>query len=128
MKDMHVFALMSQHNHWLQARQSVVSNNIAAANIPGYKTQDIKPFEAALNEAGIAMATTSEKHLGGADQADLTVQRARNDDGEVLHSGNNVSLEQELVKAAEINKAYSINSTVMRKFHQLLIVAAKGAG
>lgn len=128
MKDMHVFALMSQHNHWLQARQSVVSNNIAAANVPGYKTQDIKPFEAVLNEAGISMATTNEKHLGGGEQADLRVARARSGAGEVLHSGNNVSLEQELMKAAEVNKAFSINSTVMRKFHQMLIVAAKGGG
>ncbi|MBX2806659.1 MAG: flagellar basal body rod protein FlgB [Hyphomicrobiales bacterium] len=128
MKDMHVIALISQHNQWLQARQSAVSSNISAANIPGYKTQDVKPFEAVLNDAGLRMATTDSQHIGGGDLANLPVERARTPGAEVLHSGNNVSLEQELVKAGEVSKAYSINTSVMTKFHQLLIVAARGSG
>lgn len=126
MQDMRVLALMSQHNHWLQARQSVISSNIAAANIPGYKTHDVKPFEAVLSEAGVTMAVTDKGHLGGDFQANLTVESSLNGASEVLHSGNDVSLEQELMKAGEVNKAYSTNSSVMRKFHQMLLAAVRG--
>ena len=49
----------------------------------------------------------------------------REEPWEVTHSGNNVSLEQELLKAGEINRAYRLNTSVAKAFHRMILASAK---
>ena len=44
---------------------------------------------------------------------------------EITHSGNSVSLEQELIKAGEVNRAYRLNTSVVKAFHRMLLASAK---
>ncbi len=57
------FSIASQQNRWLSVRQSVVAQNIANVNTPGFKALDVQPFEAVLNSTGIEMRKTQESHL-----------------------------------------------------------------
>jgi len=44
---------------------------------------------------------------------------------EVTHTGNSVSLEQELIKAGDVNRAYRLNTSVAKAFHRMILASAK---
>ncbi len=63
MEPVNFFSIASQQNRWLAVRQSVVAQNVANVNTPGFKAMDVEPFEAILNETGMAMKRTQANHL-----------------------------------------------------------------
>ena len=42
-----------------------------------------------------------------------------------IHSGNSVSLEQEMVKGGDVNREYSMNTAIVRSFHRMLLSGLK---
>ena len=44
---------------------------------------------------------------------------------EITHSGNNVSLEQELLKAGEVNRAFRLNTSLAKAFHRMILTSAR---
>ena len=107
------------------ARQVVSAGNLANANTPGFRAVDVAPFEAALEQASLAMKATEPGHVTGGD-AGLSVQTTEREGAwEVSHSGNNVSLEQELVDAGDTNRAYRLNTSIAKAFHRMLLASAK---
>lgn len=88
-------------------RQSLTARNIANADTPGFKAQDLGSFgetyETALRE-------TRDGHVGpmrfGDPVADLSTEAAPN--------GNTVSLENEMVRAAEIRHQHDLALSVYR--------------
>jgi flagellar basal-body rod protein FlgB len=126
MGPLYLFGVASQVNQWLTARQSAIAENIANANTPNFKAQDVKPFESVLDSMRLTMTATSPEHmsLGGAPYA-KTELRA-DDSSEVLASGNSVNLEKEMIKAGEVNRSYSLNTNVVKAFHRMLLSSTKG--
>ena len=47
------------------------------------------------------------------------------DTWDVTHSGNSVSMEQELIKAGEVNRAFRLNTSVAKAFHRMMLASAK---
>ena len=45
---------------------------------------------------------------------------------EITHSGNWVSLEQELLKSGEVGSANSLNRAIVKVFNQMLMTSLKG--
>ncbi len=95
-------------------RQSVVAQNVANSNTPGYKAMDVEPFEAILNETGMAMKRTQANHLTPQNGAGTDAATAEKGDWAVLHSGNSVILEEQMLKAGEISGSYARNTSVMK--------------
>ena len=50
---------------------------------------------------------------------------AKKDSWEVVHSGNSVSLEQEMIKGSDVSRDYSMNSAIVRSFHRMVLSSAK---
>jgi flagellar basal-body rod protein FlgB len=125
MTPVHLFTVISQHNRWLSVRQATIAGNIANANTPGHKALDVAPFEASLEEARLAMTSTAPAHMtpSGTTAAAIDVRPA--DPWDVTHSGNSVSLEQELIKAGDVNRAYRLNTGVLKAFHRMILASAK---
>lgn len=123
-----VFALASRQASWLLARQAAVAQNVANANTPGYKATDLAPFEANLQPAGLQLAVTSPGHmsLGGTPAAQALADTTAEADGETSYSGNSVSLEQEMMKAGEVARAYSLNTAIVKAFNSMVLQGAKG--
>ncbi|HWB44674.1 MAG TPA: flagellar basal body rod protein FlgB [Hyphomicrobiaceae bacterium] len=120
-----LFSLISRHNQWLAARQATLAGNIANANTPGYKALDVEDFNQTLDTLGLSMATTQPAHMtSGATQAPVAVRPE--DTWDVTHSGNSVSLEQELLKAGEVNRAYRLNTSIAKAFNRMMLAATKG--
>jgi flagellar basal-body rod protein FlgB len=128
MDPVNVFKLAEVHNSWLASRQVAVASNVANADTPGYGAIDVVPFTETLRKQASSMLRTDARHLktghvaGGG--TDAPVQQSVV--WEVKESGNSVSIEQELLKAQEIRKSYSLNTSIMRSFQRMVLAATKG--
>jgi len=122
-----VFDLAARQASWLLARQQVVAQNVANANTPGYKTADLKPFDAALQSASLQLAATSPAHFVlDKSQVAADPEAGNADNPDVYFSGNDVSQEDEMSKAGEISRAYVLNTSVVKALNGMLLMAAKG--
>ncbi len=126
MSSIFLFDLASQRNQWLSLRQATVSGNIANANTPGYAALDVQPFEAVLQQSTLEMAATDPAHVTQTTQRLDNYAEPQEDAWHIVDSGNSVSLEKEMVKAGEINSAYSLSNNVIRSFHRMLLSSSKG--
>ncbi len=126
MQPIYLFNLASQHNRWLSVRQAAIAGNIANANTPGFKAQDVAPFETVLDATQLTMTATQPGHITPA-PANVPAPEVRvHKPWEVMHSGNSVSLEQELLKAGEVNRAYALDTSMVKAFHRMLLTSVKG--
>ncbi len=127
MEPVHLFNLLSLQRGWLSARQSVVSQNVAHANTPGYKTQEISDFAKVLDRsASLQMETTSPSHQTSTPRTGEVVSAKDGDAWEVTHSGNSVSLEAEMIKAGDIRNNFSMDTNILKTFHGMWLSGLKG--
>ena len=125
MGPIYLFDVASQQARWLSARQAVVASNVANANTPRFKARDIEPFANVLDKTALAMTATNAAHMG-VDANKVRAVKVKNEDSwSVSHSGNSVSVEQELTKAGEINRSYSLNTAIVKSFHRMLLSSVK---
>lgn len=126
MQPIYLFDLASQQQRWLTVRQAVVAQNVANANTPGYTAMDVGGFQDVFDGAQFQLAATHRAHLG-VDPLDPGSAATKEDQPwEVSHSGNSVSLEQEMLKAGQVNRDYSMNTSVVKTFNQMLSASVKG--
>jgi flagellar basal-body rod protein FlgB len=107
---------------WLQARQSLVSSNIANANSPGFRPLDLTAFTLEASGRSLSIAQTNEAHLS----LPSTVEGSERGQGtlfETKPSGNAVSLEDEMTKLADIQLDYQMATQLYTKSLGLLKIA-----
>lgn len=128
MNTVYLFDLASRHAGWTAVRQAVVTGNIANVNTPGYEALDVQPFADVLDKTALTLATTAPGHLGAGPPQGDTTKVAESDSWDIKHSGNSVSLDAELIKAGEVNRAYSLNTSVVRSFHKMIMMSVRTGG
>jgi flagellar basal-body rod protein FlgB len=123
---MYLFGLSSRRAEWLSQRQSVIAENVANANTPGFAARDVKGFTEAMESTSLAMRGTSPLHLaaGGGRAAD--VEQGPEISWDVTHSGNSVSLEQEMLKSGEVQSGFSLNTSIAKAFQRFYLMSVKG--
>ena len=131
-------AALKERMRWLHSNQSVLSQNVANADTPGYKTQQLEKqdFSGLVDELSNtkqapAMRMTANKagHMapGGAQAADLRVRDEK--DLEENPQGNSVVLEEEMMKVADNQMEYGMVVNLYKKNMGLLKIAmGKGGG
>lgn len=126
MGPIYLLELASSQARWLEMRQAAIAGNVANANTPGFQALDVTPFEPSRGRSASEIAATSARHFRTAG-SELSVQRVRKDDSwDVVHSGNSVSIEQEMLKAGDVNRDYSLNTAIVKAFHRMFTVSVKG--
>ncbi len=125
MQPLALFSLASQNASWLSTRQATIAANVANANTPGFRARDVQPFSAVLSHLNLPMAATSAGHIQPESFGGGKVNVKTADSWDVLYSGNSVDLEQEMMKAGDVNRAHTLNVNVARAFHQMLMNAVK---
>jgi flagellar basal-body rod protein FlgB len=109
-------ALAERRLHWLDRRQSVLAQNVANADTPGFRPRDLVPFARELDgQMRLALARTSAAHGAG---SPLAAANARTDRtaAEVTPDGNAVSLDREALRIAETDTAHQLAMAVHRSF------------
>ncbi|MEI6537598.1 MAG: flagellar basal body protein [Verrucomicrobiaceae bacterium] len=122
---MYLFDLASRHMSWLSERQAVTATNIANSDTLGYRAQDIAPFSSYIAKAGLALSTTSPAHIALSLRDAESSSRKAGGSWASSHSGNNVSIEQELMKASSSNRMMSIDASLTRTFQRMLLASVK---
>ena len=111
-----IFALAEKRLAWVDQRQSVLAQNIANVNTPGYVAQDVKPFKDVL-------AAQAQQAAGGF--TGLFGQAASTDPNAVARSldGNAVVLDEQLEKVAETDTAHQLAMNLYKKYASLFKTA-----
>ncbi|SJZ81624.1 flagellar basal body rod protein FlgB [Consotaella salsifontis] len=126
MDSIYLMGIASRRADWLSNRQTVIAENVANANTPGYTSKDIKPFSDVMNTTRLEMEASSPMHLVSAGGRSVDVDETKENAWDVLHSGNSVSLEQEMLKAGEVQRDYSLNTSIVKAFNRMLLTTVKG--
>lgn len=125
MEPVYLTKLVSQSNGWLSARQAAIAENVANANTPGFKAKDIEPFTSVISKTRLAMTATHDGHMGAATDGPRATKVRKADSWMVSHSGNSVSVEQEMVKAGEVARSHSLNASLAKSFHRMYLASVK---
>ncbi len=94
------------------ARMGVIARNVAHADTPGYKAQDLPEFSDVFKDSGTDMRATRPGHFAAASQPiDMKTENAP---GREAPNGNTVSLEGEMVKSVEARQSHEMALAVYR--------------
>ena len=125
MSDVFLYKLASQRVGYLSTRQSLIAGNVANANTPGFRAQDLKPFSATLQETALTMTVTNPMHLTPSAQGPDTPRAVNEDTPDGTVSGNSVDIESEMVKLGETSRDYTEATGIQKAFHQMFTQALK---
>jgi flagellar basal-body rod protein FlgB len=127
-----LFRVAGDRMRYLTERQSVIARNIANADTPDFKAQDLAPFTpaAASRASGgtppLTLVQTDPAHLqidegsGTPATHPLVVTDAAY--GE-KPNGNTVSVEEQMVKAADVSNAFAMASAAYAKSISIMKIA-----
>ena len=125
MNSVHLFDLAAKQANWLAIRQNAVSQNIANINTPRYKAVDVEPFESIIRKTTLDVASTAPNHITTTPSETMTARSRKSDSWSIVHSGNSVSLEQEMLKSGDISRNYALTANIVRSFHRMMMSAVK---
>lgn len=126
-----LFNLLKTKLAYLGERQSILSQNIANANTPGYTPKDLKPlnFEEILsgNSSGVKLSLTEPGHMTMNSRQNTSFKaEKRKDSFETTLTGNKVSLEEQMMQVGKVNMDYQATTNVYRKMLEMLRTAMGG--
>jgi flagellar basal-body rod protein FlgB len=116
-----LFAALSKRMAWLTARQTVLAENVANANTPGYVAKDLKEldFRSLIGNGGAAtggalqLAADQPGHIAPAvPSAPAPVVPVADDQS---LSGNGVSLESQMMKVSTNASEYALVTTLYKQ-------------
>lgn len=105
-KSLEVFKVAHALATHATTRQSVVAQNIANADTPGYAARDVVPFKDIYRNDGGSerMRSTRAGHHGQSLEASAAALSKTT--SEVSPNGNSVSLEEEMMKAVDVKRQH----------------------
>jgi flagellar basal-body rod protein FlgB len=100
-----LFSALSQKMHWHQVRQNVLSENVANAELPGYRGKDLKEFQIDSHVPGsstqrLGTTTTTTQHIATLSARSNPISVEAEYGYELTPEGNSVGLEEEMMKVA----------------------------
>lgn len=102
-------------------RQAAIARNVANADTPGYKAMDAGDFaETFESTQSSGLRRTRAGHMAPDVPTGAQTLAARSGAGHLSPNGNSVSLETEMVNAAEVRKEHDIALAVYRKSLDIL--------
>ena len=119
--DLPVLAMLRTRMQWSQARQGLIAENVANADMPGYRPRDLAeprldrstgaavPASPGLTLTAGHIAPTGQAG-GGRGDAGLETKRAKG--FEIRPSGNGVNLEDEMMKAGDTQADYQLAASL----------------
>jgi flagellar basal-body rod protein FlgB len=104
-----IFQALADKMRWHQARQGVLSENIANADTPGYMERDLDPFSFGgqmRSVANVSTSMTNPKHISVSSSNGAGGFGTGSSPFEITPSGNGVTVEDEMMKVASNGMDY----------------------
>ncbi|MHA3978334.1 FlgB family protein [Halovulum sp. GXIMD14794] len=102
------------------ARQSVIARNVANADTPGYRAQDIASFDEAMGEQQLGLRATRAGHVAEDGAAARYRVEANTAFGAESPNGNDVSIEDQMMRGVAAQQSHELAMGVMRKSYDIL--------
>jgi len=119
-----VMSIANAKSLWLSARQELLAQNVANLNTPAYVSKDLVPFNEVMKALPNMSAEPQSMTTNYSFDSDFSKISVVNE--AMLDSGNNVSLETELLKIGETTSQYSFNTNIIKSFHRMFLASLKG--
>ena len=132
-----MFGLIRQRMNWLNQRQEVIAQNVANADTPDYRSHDLKAFDFknVIRKSGpkakkITDALTQETHIPGSRRQgsnsfkEIDVRRPY----ETAPDGNQVVLEEQMIKMNEVVTNHNLITQIYRKQLQMFKTVTRRGG
>ena len=124
-----LFETMRERMAFLSARQTVLAENVANANTPGYRARDVEaPDFAAIaageNEGNLTVTNPMQISSAGTPAGNFRIKDMP--DAESTPNGNSVVLEDQMMKVSSTQMDYATVTQLYRKALAMLRVAAGG--
>jgi len=127
MDGMSLLNAMARKMRWQEQRQDVLAQNVANADTPNYRGQELKPIDFSDELNGVtrvALAATNPMHLTASDSdGGGDAQTVQQTSFEVTPEGNGVSLEDEMMKVTANQMDYQAVTTLYTKSLSLIRTA-----
>jgi flagellar basal-body rod protein FlgB len=127
--DLPVMQMMSRKMSWLSKRTDLLAENVANIDMPGYGARDLKPVSfrelvrGNQNSATQAPRLTNAAHLAGTTPQQTFAAEDKADEFETALNGNNVGLEQQLVRLNETQMSYQMTLNLYKKHIDMIRTA-----
>ena len=125
--DTKLFQMMRTNLSYLGERQTIISQNIANANTPGYEAKDLKPlnFDDVLGSMSnqVSMTATNAQHMGGNKQTSVFGKVSASKAFEITPTGNKVVLENQMMEASKNSMEYQKTTNIYKKMLDMFKVA-----
>lgn len=114
--------------HWHQSRQSILAENVANAETPGYKARDLKAYSFAdhladASSAELVADLTNPGHIAVSSGDGDGFAAVRAGDFEVTPEGNAVTLEDEMMKISANQMDYQAITTLYTRSLRMIRTA-----
>lgn len=132
--DLPILGMLRTRMHWHQARQALLAENVANADLPNFRPRDLAeprgpgagaalaaPLGAAVG--GDGLARTEPAHFGLSTDGGPNADPRRFKGFEVRPSGNGVNLEEEMMKAGDNQSDYQLVASLYQKSLDALKIA-----
>lgn len=126
-QDIGLFQALGAKMNYVSQRQSVIAQNIANADTPGYKPKDLMPvdFSSMISSGGnkggvksvssVNIKATNDSHMSSLGSKAGVKARAQRDTYEVAPAGNAVVIEEQLVNSSQNMMDYSLMLNIYQK-------------
>ena len=123
-----LLGMLRERMAWLNARQGVLSQNVANADTPGYNARDIKPIDfsdvlKSQTKSSAGLALTDPRHIAASSETASIYENDAAPDTESNPTGNTVSLEQEMIKVADTQGQYAAAANLYSKMTGMMRTA-----
>lgn len=144
MQDLTLMSAMLTKMNWMEERQKVLAENIANADTPNYRPQDVKPLDfknllqsstssvslgsASASTPASGLAKTDPNHIGAGGSAAIGGKSPTGEEKspyEVSPAGNAVILEEQLIKMNQNYTDYQFTTNLYQKNMDMLKQALK---
>ncbi|CAA2107834.1 Flagellar basal body rod protein FlgB [Methylobacterium bullatum] len=133
--DLPILSMLRTRMQWHQTRQKLLAENVANADLPGFKPRDLaspsfgggtgdlaQPSGSTGGNSGLAVTSPAHIALNGGPEGPGAEPRRFNG-FEIRPSGNGVNLEEEMMKAGDNQADYQLAATMYQKSLDKLKIA-----
>ncbi len=130
--DIPLFSTLKSRLDYLSERQRVISENVANSDTPGFRPHDLQPFTVKNGPGSpMSLAVTHAGDIAGSGQGAQAAQSWRpqvSPDSETRLDGNQVVLEEEMMKLTDSRMNYDTAIGFYEKAMNMIQIAIRTPG